>query len=180
VPLPPYLPDNPVIRKDMARNYTNIMLMDKEVGKILKELEEDGLLENTIIFFFSDHGSGMPRAKKTVYDSGLRPPLIIRYPKKKFAGTVDDQMISFIDFAPTVLSLAGVKIPNYLAGRAFAGSQKREGTGYIYAATDRIGESYDMIRAVRDKRFKYIRNYRPRRLTLFPTNTANSSLIPMS
>lgn len=161
VPLPPYLPDNPIIRKDMARNYTNIMLMDKEVGQIMKELEEDGLLENTIIFFFSDHGSGMFRAKKTIYDSGLRPPLIIRYPKKKFAGTVDDQMISFIDFAPSVLSLAGVKIPNYLPGRAFVGSQKSEGSGYIYAATDRIGESYDMIRAVRDKRFKYIRNYRP-------------------
>src|SRR5690606_14719744 len=109
VPLPPYYPDSPIIRKDIARNYDNIRVMDEQVGAIMQELEEDGLLENTIVFFYSDHGSGLPRSKRWVYDSGIKAPLIIRFPDKQKQGTVDEQLISFIDLAPTMLSL--LKLP---------------------------------------------------------------------
>ena len=169
--LPPYYPDTPVVRKDWAQYYDVVTLMDKEVGDILKQLEEDGLDDNTIVWFWGDHGRGLPRGKRWIYDSGLRVPLIIRVPEKlrKAAlpanpdslkpGAVNDDLIAFIDFAPTMLSLAGVKIPKHIQGRAFLGSRKAEPRDYIYAARDRMDEAYDLIRAVRDKRYKYIRNY---------------------
>lgn len=160
--IPPYLPDNEVIRNDFWKEYNNIAEMDKQVGAVLKQLEEDGLLENTIIFFYGDHGGPYPRQKRLVYDSGLNTPMIIRFPQKQQAGTKDNQLISFVDFAPTLLSLAGVKPPEYMQGQAFIGkftaAKKRE---YIHAAADRFDEVTDVIRAVRDKRFKYLRNYRP-------------------
>lgn len=159
--LPPYYPESPVIRRDMARVYDNIALMDEKVGQLLKTLEEDGLLENTIVFFYSDHGDGTPKAKRWVYDSGIKTPLIIRFPGKKNAGTVNGQLISFIDFAPTVLSLAAIKIPGYLQGKAFLGTQKQTPSAYLFASRDRMDPAIDVIRAVRDKRYKYIRNYQP-------------------
>ncbi|MFQ6036321.1 MAG: sulfatase-like hydrolase/transferase, partial [Sedimentisphaerales bacterium] len=171
--LPPYYPDTPVVRKDWAQYYDIITLMDKQVGDILRQLEEDGLAEDTIVWFWGDHGRGLPRAKRWVYDSGIHVPLIIRVPDKwrKLAmpdnpnalrpGTVNDDLIAFIDFAPTMLSLAGVKIPEHIQGRAFLGSQKAKPREYIFAARDRMDEAYDIIRAVRDKRYKYIRNYMP-------------------
>ncbi len=161
VPLPEYFPEDSVVRQDVARNYSNIELLDKHFGKRLKELEEDGLLDNTIIFFFSDHGGPLPRGKRLTYDSGLRTPLMIRFPdklKKQF----DDQLISHIDLAPTVLSLAGVKIPDYMQGQAFLGKQKAEKKRkYIYASGDRFDEYTDRIRIVRDKQFLYVKNYYP-------------------
>lgn len=169
--LPPYYPDTPIVRKDWARYYDIITLMDKEVGAALKELEEAGLAEDTIVWFWGDHGRGLPRAKRWIYDSGLRVPLIIRVPEKwrKLVlpgnpdalkpGSVNDDLVAFIDFAPSMLSLAGVKIPNHIQGRAFLGVQKARPRDYIYAARDRMDEAYDLIRAVRDKRYKYIRNY---------------------
>jgi hypothetical protein len=169
--LPPYYPDTPPVRRDWAQYYDVITLMDKQVGDVLKQLEDEGLADNTIVWFWSDHGRGLPRGKRWIYDSGLRIPLVIRVPEKlrKLAmpdnpaalkpGSVNDDLVAFIDFAPTMLSLAGIKIPQHIQGRAFLGSQKAAPREYIYAARDRMDEAYDLIRAVRDERYKYIRNY---------------------
>jgi uncharacterized sulfatase len=169
--LPPYYPDTPAVRKDWAQYYDVITLMDKQVGDILKQLEDDGLADNTIVWFWGDHGRGLPRGKRWIYDSGLRVPLVVRVPNKlrELAmpgnpdavkpGTVNDDLVAFIDFAPTMLSLAGIEIPQHIQGRAFLGAQKADPRVYIFAARDRMDEAYDLIRAVRDKRYKYIRNY---------------------
>ena len=134
--------------------------MDKQVGVILNELEEDGLLESTIVFFYSDHGGPLPRQKRLLYDSGIQVPLIIRYPGKWRAGEIDDQLISFVDFKSTTLSLAGIQPPSYVDGRAFVGEfADASPRTYIHAAADRFDNEYDTIRAVRDARFKYLRNY---------------------
>jgi len=171
--IPPYYPDTPVVRKDWARYYDLITLMDKRVAEVLQQLEDDGLAENTIVWFWGDHGRGLPRAKRWIYDSGLHVPLIIRVPEQLLrlaspsspvalmAGTINDDLVSFIDFAPTMLSLAGVKVPEYMQGQPFLGEQKAAPREYIFAARDRMDEAYDLIRAVRDKRFKYIRNFMP-------------------
>ncbi|QGJ68876.1 N-sulfoglucosamine sulfohydrolase [Planctomycetales bacterium 10988] len=161
VPLPPFYPDTEIVRRDVARHYDNIVAMDEWVGKILKDLEKDGLLEKTIIFFYSDHGDGLPRHKRWVYDSGIHVPLIVRFPHKKEAGTVNDELVSFVDLAPTVLSLAGVDIPKHFQGQAFLGPEKVDPRDYIYACRDRMDPAPETIRAVRDSRYKYIRNYRP-------------------
>jgi N-sulfoglucosamine sulfohydrolase len=169
--LPPYYPDTPLVRQDWAQYYDIITLTDKLVANVLRELEDDSLAEDTIVWFWGDHGRGLPRAKRWIYDSGLHVPLIIRIPAKwrKLAmpdnpdavepGTVNDDLVAFIDFAPTMLSLAGIKIPDYIQGRAFLGGQKARPREYIFAARDRMDEAYDLIRAVHDKRYKYIRNY---------------------
>ncbi|MPY90365.1 MAG: sulfatase-like hydrolase/transferase [Luteitalea sp.] len=161
VPLPPYYPDRPLVRRDVARHYDNIAAMDQWVGDILKRLEEDGLMEETIIFFFSDHGDGLPRAKRWVTDSGIHVPLIVRFPQREHAGTVNDDLVSFVDFAPTMLSLAGLEIPDYMQGHVFFGPKQAAPRRYVYAFRDRNDPAPERIRAVRDKRFKYIRNYRP-------------------
>jgi uncharacterized sulfatase len=171
--LPPYYPDTPAVRRDWAQYYDIITLTDKLVADVLKQLEDDGLANDTIVWFWGDNGRGLPRAKRWIYDSGIRVPLIIRVPDKwrKLAmpdnpdavkpGTVNDDLIAFIDFAPTMLSLAGIKIPYHIQGKAFLGSQRAKPREYIFAARDRMDEAYDLIRAVRDKRYKYIRNYMP-------------------
>lgn len=161
VPVPPYYPDNSVIRQDIARNYNNIQIMDAQVGEVLRQLEEDGLKDKTIIFFYSDHGDGLPRAKRWLYDSGLQVPLIVRFPDGRGAGSVNDNLVSFVDFAPTVLSLLNLPIPDHMQGQAFLGSQKSESRKYVFAAKDRMDPVMDTARAVRDKRYKYIRNYFP-------------------
>src|SRR5687767_12596511 len=125
--VPPYYPDTPAVREELARMYDNIADMDSHVGEILTQLEEDGLQDNTIVFYWSDHGDGVPRAKRSLYDSGLRVPLMIRWPKALRAavkpGSVRDELVSFIDLAPTVLALAGVPIPAHLHGRVLAGDR---------------------------------------------------------
>lgn len=160
--IPPYLPQSDSVRRDMWKVYNNIAEMDRQLGAILDQLEADGLLDSTIIFFYADHGGPLPRQKRLIYDSGLNSPMIIRFPGKWRAGSKDDQLISFIDFAPTVLSLAGIEPPDYLQGQAFLGAyQAAEPRKYIHAAADRFDGFTDAIRAVRGMRFKYIRNYRP-------------------
>jgi len=161
IELPPYYPDTPIVRRDMARHYNNIQLMDAEVGLILRQLEQGGLADRTIVVFFGDHGDGLPRAKRWLYDSGLRVPLIVRFPDRRNAGRVNDELVSFVDFAPTMLSLAGIGIPSHIQGQAFLGSQRADQRKYVYAAKDRMDPAIDTARAVRDKQFKYIRNYRP-------------------
>ncbi|MCB0668002.1 MAG: sulfatase [Saprospiraceae bacterium] len=159
--VPPYYPDTRTVRKDMAHHYDNIVALDAEIGAIIRQLEEDGLMENTIIFFFGDHGDGLPRAKRWVYDSGIKVPLIIRFPGAISAGTKNDELVSFVDFAPTVLSLCNLKIPDHFEGQAFLGDQKNTPRKYIYAFRDRMDPAFETIRAVRNKQFKYVRNYRP-------------------
>jgi len=167
-PVPPFYPDTPNVRADIAQHYDSMTLMDKEVAGILQQLEDDGLAEDTIVIFWSDHGRGMPRYKRWPYDSGLHVALMARVPEKFRAmaqggapGTVSDELVSFIDFAPTVLSLAGLEPPEHFHGQAFLGPDKPEPRKYIYAHRDRMDEMYDMIRAVRDNRYLYIRNYMP-------------------
>jgi len=161
VPLPPYYPDTPIIRADVAKHYDNIAVLDAQVGELVGQLEEDGLLAETIIFFFSDHGDGLPRSKRWVYDSGTRVPLIVRHPDKKDAGTRSDRLVSFVDFGPTVLSLAGVEVPDHAHGIPFLGDQAGNPRKYVYFHRDRNGENRETIRAIRDKGFRYVRNFRP-------------------
>ena len=160
-PLPPYYPDTPVVRRDMANCYDNVTFTDKEVGRILQRLDDDGLAESTIVFFWGDHGRGLPRGKRWIYDSGIHVPLVIRWPGKLEPGSTSDELVAFVDFAPTLLSLAGLEIPSHFQGQAFLGAKKASPREYVYAARDRMDETLDIIRAVRDKRYKYIRNYRP-------------------
>jgi len=163
--LPPYYPDTEKVRELWARHYDNISMMDITVGGILKQVEEDGLMENTILFFYSDHGTGSPRHKRWLYDSGLKVPFIVVAPPRYQhllrgkPGTENDELVSFIDLAPTVLNLAGISIPENMQGRAFLGNNLKPERAFAYAARDRMDERYDMQRAVRSKRFKYIRYY---------------------
>lgn len=159
--LPPWYPDTELIRKHWAHMYDCHSAMDVWVGDLLKQLEDDGLADNTVVFFFSDHGDGIPRAKRWMYDTGLHVPFIVRWPEELEPNTTTDRMVSFVDFAPTVLSIAGVKIPNHMQGSAFLGKHESKPRKHIFAARDRMDERYDTIRAARDRRFKYIRNYRP-------------------
>jgi len=158
--VPPYFPDTPKVREAMARMYTNIEYNDKLLGGFLQQLEDDGLAENTIVFNWSDHGP-MPRGKRWPYDSGIHVPMIVRWPGGLEPGSVREELLSTIDLGPTVLSLAGVEIPSHMQGQAFLGEQAAPPREYVYASRDRYDEAYDMVRAARDKRFKYIRNYRP-------------------
>jgi len=165
--LPPYYPDTPIVREDWKRNYELITAMDAWAGDLIEQLKEDGLYDNTIIFFWSDHGVGLPRAKRWLYDSGTHIPLVVRIPEKFRAsgqgrpGSVNDQLVSSIDFGPSVMNLAGVEIPEYMQGRPFVGPNPPAPREYIFGARDRMDERYDIIRSVRDKRYRYIRNYEP-------------------
>jgi len=161
VDVPDYLPDTDGVRNQIARQYDNVARSDKQLGDLLAQLENDGEIENTYVFVWSDHGEGLPRAKRTLYDSGVNVPLLVAGPGLA-AGTVREAPVSLIDLAPTVLELTGTDAPPYLDGHPFLGDglevTERE---YAFAARDRMDESYDMVRAVRTERFKYVRNYYP-------------------
>lgn len=165
--LPPYYQDTATSREHWKRNYELITAMDSWLGEIIQQLKEDGLYENTIIFYWSDHGVGLPRAKRWLYDSGTRIPLIVRIPEKyreKGQGaphSVSSRLVSSIDFGATVLSLADVQSPDHMQGIPFLGKSTGTERDYVYGARDRMDERYDIIRMVRDQRFKYIRNYEP-------------------
>lgn len=165
--LPPYYPDTPRVREDWKRNYELITAMDAWAGELIGQLKADGLYDDTIIMFWSDHGVGLPRAKRWLYDSGVHIPLIVHIPPQfrigsdGKPGSVADQLISSIDLGPTVLNLAGLKVPAYIQGKAFLGANLPAPRDYVFGARDRMDERYDIIRMVRDKRFKYLRNYEP-------------------
>lgn len=160
--VPAYFPDIPIVRQSLARNYSNIMELDAQVGEMIDRLEQDGLLEKTIIFFWSDHGGPLLRQKRAVGNSGLHVPLIVRLPNGKMAGTVVEEIVSLMDLGPTVLSLAGIDPPDYMHGRAFLGRYKSDNPHqYAFGSADRFDEVYDMSRSVLDGRFVYIRNFRP-------------------
>jgi len=161
VTVPPYYPDTPLVRADFARHYDNVEAMDATVGMVLDMLEEGGVLEQTLVMFFPDNGRGFPRDKRWVYDGGIHEPLIVRWPNQQQGGTQSSELVSFIDFAPTTLALAGVDVPDHMRGRVFLGPRSEPEPRYVYAQADRMDEAPDRIRAVRDRRYKYIRNYQP-------------------
>ena len=171
VPIPPYHPATPAIKHDWAQYYDMVEDMDTQIGKWLKELDDAGLAENTIVFYYGDHGGVLARSKRYVYETGTRVPLIVRIPDKykhlfpaEKPGSKVSRLVSFVDLAPTLLSLAGIKIPEYLQGNAFLGDQKSADPQYVYMFRDRMDERYDMSRAVRDLKYRYIRNYMPHRI----------------
>lgn len=163
VKVPPYLPDTEVGRQHIARLYDNASRMDRQIATIMADLEEDGLADNTIIFFLSDHGDCLPRGKRWVYDSGTHIPLVIYLPeryRRLYADVErDDRMVSGVDLAPTVLELTGVPVPDWMQGRSLLSAEPVR--KYVFAGRDRIDNRYDTRRAVRDQQFKYIRNYLP-------------------
>jgi arylsulfatase A-like enzyme len=161
VVVPPYYPDNTETRRAIARQLSNVIEMDRQAGKLIQELKDSGLYNNTIIFFYSDHGDGLPFVKREITKRGLHIPLIIKFPGNINAGKTDNQLISSIDFAPTVLSLAGIPIPAYMHGKAFLGEQKSGPRKYVFAARDRMDAEVDRVRSVFDGRYQYIRNYMP-------------------
>ena len=161
VPVPDYYADISIVREGIARKYSNIEALDKEVGILLDALEADGVMENSVIFFWSDHGGNLLRQKRAVGDSGLHVPLIIRYPDGYRAGESESRMVSLMDLGPTVLSLTGQKPPKYMDGKAFAGPFEEAPRDYIYGSADRFDESTDMQRSVLDGRYVYIKNFMP-------------------
>jgi N-sulfoglucosamine sulfohydrolase len=161
VSVPPYYPNTEPVRRSIARHYDNINTLDSIVGEHLKALEEEGLAGNTIVFFWSDHGDGLPLGKRCIYDSGTKVPLIIKWPGKIEPGTINNNLISSVDFGPTVLSMANVPVPYHMQGIPFMGKQKGEIREYTFSACDRFDDDYDMVRSVRDERFRYVRNYYP-------------------
>ena len=172
VRIPAYHPDHPEVRKDWAQYYDKLTDMDSQVGAKLKELKGAGLEDDTIVFYFGDHGSGMPRSKRWPFFSGLQVPLIIHIPEKwkhlassnYQANTKSDRQVGFVDLAPTLLSIAGMKPPSHMQGHAFMGKHEAPIQMYGYGFRGRMDERYDMVRSVVGKRYIYIRNYMPHKL----------------
>jgi N-sulfoglucosamine sulfohydrolase len=159
--VPPIYPDDSISRQVIARFLTNAMIMDKQVGEIIKELKEANLYDDTVIFFYSDHGDGLPYYKRELHHRGLHIPLIIKGPGL-VPGTVDDQLISAIDFAPTLLSIAGCQVPKTMQGKAFLGNQKsKQKNKYIFGARDRMDSEVDRVRSVFDGQYNYLKYYMP-------------------
>lgn len=183
VTLPPYYPDTAESRRTWARYRDCITAMDKQVAQILAQLAEDGLAGNTIVFFFSDHGMGLPRGKRTLYDSGLHVPLLIRFPEKwqhlapALPGEAQGELVNFVDFAPTVLRLAGIPAPTHYQGRAFLGPDLSPPRRYVHGTRDRVDDAFDVARSVRDRRWLYIRNHMPHLSWMQPEGYSDTSLL---
>jgi uncharacterized sulfatase len=168
-PVPAYHPDTPEVRQDWAQYYDNITTMDGQAGKVLAELQADGLEEDTIVFFYGDHGSGMPRSKRWPYNSGLHVALIVHVPEKYKAlappdyraGGTTDRLVGFVDFAPSLASLAGMKPPDWMQGRAFMGAHTAPPPKFQHGFRGRMDERYDLVRSVTDGRYVYLRQYMP-------------------
>ena len=170
VQLPPHYPDTPEIRQDWVTYMDIVTAMDEQIGEWLQELDDEGVRDNTIVFYYSDHGGILPRAKRYINDTGTHVPLIVSFPKKwqhlapAESGTVNDRPVAFIDLPPTVFSLAGVEIPQQFQGRAFAGKTAVEHEPYVFL----FGQRFDsrmlrFVRAVTDGEYRYIRNFHPHR-----------------
>lgn len=163
--VPPYYPDTPKVREDQKRYYELITAMDAWVGEKIRELKRSLLYDDTIIVFWSDHGVGLPRCKRWVYDSGTHVPLIVYVPEKYRTpdmpppGSVDDRLINSIDFGPTVMNLLNIPLPDHMHGQPFLGFNLPRPRTEVFSAKDRTDERYEMVRAVRDKRYRYIRNF---------------------
>jgi len=172
VRVPAYHPDTPEVRQDWAQYYDQVSAVDADAGRRLRELEDDGLADDTIVFYNADHGPGMPRSKRWPYDSGLHVPLVVYIPEKfkdlrppdYRPGGKSDRLVSFVDLAPTVLSLAGIKPPDWMQGHAFLGRHQAPPQPYIYGFRGRMDERQDLVRTVTDGRHVYIRNYMPHKI----------------
>jgi arylsulfatase A-like enzyme len=158
VVLPPYYPDHPVLRQDWAKYLDSWVKTDEEVGQILADLERAGRLDSTAIFLWTDHGVSHLRGKQFLYEEGIRVPMIIRLPKKHRAGTERNDLIEHIDVAACSLKLAGIKIPDYVQGRDFLAADHKP-RKFVFAARDLCDETVDILRCVRDSRYKYLRNF---------------------
>lgn len=167
VRIPPYQPDTPEIRDDWGRYYDYMALLDAQIAAKLKDLADAGLAENTIVFYYGDNGGVQPRSKRFLQRSGTHVPLIVYFPPKwrhlapAAPGSRITDPVGFPDFAPTVLSLAGVKVPAHMQGRAFAGPARAAPNEFVFSLRDRMDQRYDMMRSVMDRRWLYIRNLRP-------------------
>lgn len=167
---PAYLPDTPEVRHDLAQYYDKIQKMDGQVGQILDQLEKDGLADDTIVIYNSDHGGVLPRSKRYCFENGLHIPLIVRFPEKyqhlapAEPGSTNSHLVNEVDFTPTLLSLASAEIPEYYQGRVFLGPQKQPSPHYTFGFRGRMDGTYDMVRTVRDEHYRYKRNYMPNRI----------------
>lgn len=169
VDLPPFHPDTPEIRRDWANYYDQMTAMDAQAGELLDELQREGLADDAIVFYYSDHGGALPRGKRNIHDTGTRVPLIVRFPEPwahlapADPGAWIDQPVSFVDLPATLLSLCGVRIPDHYEGRAFLGSQQSPPREHVFLYRGRMDERYDTVRAIRGRQFRYVRNYSPHR-----------------
>lgn len=169
VRIPAYHPDTPESRRDWAQYYDKVSEADADAGERLKELEAAGLAADTIVFYYGDHGSGMPRSKRWPSNSGLHVPLVVHFPEKwkhlapkeYSVGGKSDRLVSFVDLAPTVLSIAGIKPPTWMEGHAFAGPHQTAPQPYLFGARGRMDERVDCVRSVTDGRYVYLRNFHP-------------------
>jgi len=169
VRVPSYHPDTPEVRQDWAQYYDKVSEADADAGKQLVELADAGMAEDTIVFYYGDHGSGMPRGKRWPSNSGLHVPMVVYFPakwqhlapKEYVAGGMSDRMVSFVDLAPTVLSLAGIEPPTWMQGHAFAGPHQSEPQPFLFGERGRMDERMDLVRSVTDGRYVYLRNYFP-------------------
>jgi uncharacterized sulfatase len=169
VPVHPYLPDTRLVRYTHARYLDRIAQIDNQVAGVVEQLQADGVWDNTILFYFGDHGGVLPRSKGYIYDTGLHVPLVVRVPERYrqqweiSAGDTDDRFVEFVDFGPTVLSMAGVATPDWVDGAPFLGRFAAEGKAFDSALgyADRFDEKYDLTRSLRRGNFHYIRNFQP-------------------
>jgi uncharacterized sulfatase len=167
--VPAYHPDTPEVREDWAQYYDKVSEVDADAGKMLNEIELAGLAADTIIFYYADHGSGMPRSKRWPCNSGLQVPMVVFFPEKwkhlapkeYTTGGKSDRLVSFVDLAPTLLSIVGVKPPEWMQGHAFAGPHQSEAQPFIHGERGRMDERMDLVRSTTDGRYVYLRNYFP-------------------
>lgn len=166
--MPPFYKDTPEMRKQLARVYNGISLADYKIGQILDRMEKEKLMDSTIIFFYADHGEGMPRGKSNGIGQGYKVPFVVWFPETYkhlspwgTGGIVTDEQIDFADLAPTMLSLADVNIPEYFDGRAFLGSQRDEAKEYLFISNDRCENSFNLDRTVVKNNLLYTRHFTP-------------------
>ena len=169
VPIPPYHPKTPEMKHDWAQYYDKMEDLDTEIGEVLSELKKDAEAENTIVIYYADHGGILGRSKRFMYESGLRVPLIVYLPEKyqhlaqEKPGTTTDRMVNLLDMGPTVLHIAGVKVPKHMQGKPFLGKNTTK-ENKAFGFRGRMDERYDMVRSLRNKEYRYIRNYMPHRI----------------
>ncbi len=154
----PYLPDTPVVRRDIARYFDCLSLQDRQIGEVLATIDASPARDRTVVIYMTDHGRGLPREKRWCYDAGVHLPLIVRWPGVLEPGSTDGRLVAWVDLAPTVLSLAGVAVPEAYDGRVFLGGAAGEPRDYVYAGRDRMDEAYDRQRMARSADYLYLRN----------------------
>lgn len=162
IELPPYYADTPFVRRDWANGLEQMQLVDLEVGEVLKRLEDEGLADNTLVFFIGDHGRCHIRGKQFLYDGGIQIPMIMRWPGKVKPNQVSEEMVMSIDICATILEAANIEAPKPLHGKSLF-SQEVKDRKYIFAARDKMDETHDAMRAIRSKKYKLIQNLMPER-----------------